>query len=211
MSDLPEQIPGQTTTALVVRSANRVNDSTFERIWKFYYEKTDIELKEKEEEIRKRLTNIWALLGDILTDRKAVQAHIQWCQDNGYRIKERMAYEDLRYAKKLFGDRRLQTKSAQRAIMSELLLNRINRLIKYKDPDTGEIHDVGDDEVLVKLIKEYNELNGLKDNNTMASAERVVVNLNFNSDPEKLKEQIAEMRRRAESANAQDADFKEVE
>src|SRR5688572_5493018 len=100
--------------AIVLRSANRINDSTFDRIWKFYYEKTDIELKEKEEEIRSRLVNIWGLLGDILTDRKAVQAHVQWCQDKGYRIKERIAYEDLRFAKMLFGDRRIQNRNAQR-------------------------------------------------------------------------------------------------
>jgi hypothetical protein len=204
------------TKALAVRSANRITDSTFDRIWKFYFEKTDIELKEKEEEIRQRLVNIWDLLGDILTDRKAVAAHVKWCEDKGYKVKERVAYEDLRYAKMLFGDRRLQSKSAQRAIMSELLMNRINARLKNRKLDQGayivegEIKGDVDDEVLLKLIKEYNELNGLKDLDASSSSSRPAININFNSDPETLKKQIDELRRKAEAANAQDIQHKEV-
>lgn len=200
--------------AIVLRSANRINDSTFDRIWKFYYEKTDIELKEKEEEIRQRLMNVWSLLGDILTDRMVVKAHLTWCADQGYRIKERIAYEDLRYAKMLFGNPRNQVKTAQRAIMSELLLKRINMLIKCQDDDGNIVDrnlDADDNLALARLIKEYNELNGLKDLNALPASARPPITLNFNADPDTLKKQIEEMRRKATAANAQDVDYNDVE
>lgn len=201
------------TKALVLRSANRVNDTTFDRIWKFYYEKSDIELKEKEEEIRARLLNVWKLLGDILTDRNAVLAHLEWCRDQGYRIKERIAYEDLRYAKMLFGNPRAQVKTAQRAIMSELLLQRINLMTKFRD-DQGNIVDrvldADENIALSRLIKEYNELNGLKGPDASNGA-RAPIQITFNSDPEILKKQIEEMRKKAAAANAQDTEYQEVD
>lgn len=185
--------------AIVLRSANRINDSTFDRIWKFYYEKSEIELKEKEEEIRSRLVNIWGHLGDILTDRKAVAAHIKWCQDKGYRIKERTAYEDLRYARMLFGDRSKQSKAAQRAIVNEWLIWGIN---KAKDENSLK--------AFAMLIRRYNALNGLEGDQTGSSA-RPPIQINFNSDPETLKKKIEEMRQKAAAANAQDVDYSDAE
>lgn len=185
--------------AIVLRSANRVNDSTFERIWKFYYEKSEIELKEKEEEIRARLSNIWGLLGDILTDRKAVMAHIRWCEDQGYRIKERTAYEDLRYAKMLFGDRAKQTKAAQRAIVNEWLIKGIEKAWKEESL-----------KAYAMLIRRYNALNGLEGDTTGAVA-RPAIAINFNTDPEVLRKQIEEMRQKAAAAQAEDVPYTDVE
>lgn len=187
------------STALVLRSANRVNDSTFERIWKFYYEKTEIELKEKEEEIRTRLVNIWGHLADILTDRQAVLAHVKWCEDQGYRIKERTAYEDLRYAKMLFGDRTKQTKAAQKAMVNEWLIWGIN-----KAKNDGSL------KAFALLIRRYNALNGLEGDES-GQGSRPAININFSADPEILKKQIEEMRQKAAASNAQDVEFKEVE
>jgi hypothetical protein len=182
-------------TALVLRSANRANDDTFERIWKFYYDqKNTIELKPKEEEIRNRLANIWGYLGnDILTDRKAVLAHIKWCEANGYTIKESIAYEDLRYAKQLFGDRTKQTKAAMRAMSNEWLQNAIQKAWKK-----GKLIS------LARLVKEYNELNDLKNHDTVDPARWKPQVIVFNADPDTLKKQMEEMRKRAERANAID-------
>jgi hypothetical protein len=175
------------STAIVLRSANRVNDSTFERIYKFYYEKSEILLKEKEEEIRNRLVNIWSLLADILTDRKAVLAHVKWCADQGYNIKERMAYEDLRYARALFGDSRKQSKEAQRAVVSEWLMWGIEFAKQQKDLYNMHL-----------LIKRYNVLNGLEGDQSTVPVDRPAIVMNFNSDPETLRKQIEEMRKAAE-------------
>lgn len=191
--DIVAAAPGE--TALVLRSANRMNDDTFIRIWKFYFDqKNTIDLKPKEEEIRQRIVNIWGYLGnDILTDRKAVIAHVQWCQDKGYSIKESIAYEDLRYAKQLFGDRSKQTKAAMRAMSNEWLVNAIQKAWKK-----GKLIS------LARLVKEYNELNDLKNHDSVDPTAWKPPTIVFDADPETLKKQIEEMRRRAERANAID-------
>lgn len=187
------------STAVVLRSANRVNDTTFDRIWKFYYDKSDIQLKEKEEEIRGRLVNIWGLLGDILTDRQAILAHLKWCEDQGYSIKERTAYEDLRYAKMLFGDRTKQTKAAQRAMVNEWLIKGINKA--WQDESL---------KAYAMLIRRYNAVNGLEGDQAGALQEKPAIIINFNADPETLKKQQAELRRKAEAANAKDIEHEEL-
>ena len=187
------------TTALALRSANRVNESTLDRIWKYYYDKADIQLKEKEEEIRTRLNNIWKLLGDILTDRQAVQAHIKWCEDNGHKIKESIAYEDLRAAKMIFGDPSKQQKAAQKAISSEWLVKGIKKAWEDEDMDNYQ-----------RLIRRYNALNGLENDQENAVPKKEATPIVFSSDPETLKQQIADMRRKAEKANAQSVDYEDV-
>jgi hypothetical protein len=180
--------------SIVLRSADRMNDTTFDRIWKFYFDqKTTVNLKPKEEEIRKRIVNIWGLLADILTDRQAVQAHMKWCSDTGYEVKETIAYEDLKYAKMLFGDRNKQSKEAMRAISNEWLINAIHKAVKKNKHISA-----------ARLIKEYNELNDLKNHDVKDPAQWKPVAITFDADPETLKRQIAEMRRRADQANAVD-------
>ena len=181
-------------TDLALRSANRATDSTFDRLWKYYYDKHAVQLSEKEEEIRKRLVNIWDLLSDILTDRQAIRAHVQWCEDNGYHITERWAQEDLRLAKMLFGDRKVQIKSAKRAITGEWLMKAIQYAWEKKDLDS-----------YANLILRYNKLFGLEsDTDSESIAERQAIQITFSSDPETLKKEMQDLRRKAESANAQD-------
>lgn len=181
-------------TSVILRSADRINDSTFERIWKYYYDqKNSVTLKPKEEEIRQRLVNIWGHLADILTDRKAVLAHIKWCEEQGYSVKETVAYEDLKHAKMLFGDRNKQSKAAQRAISSEILLNTIREAVKKKKHMSA-----------ARLIKEYNELNDLKNHSNEDPKGWRPAAIIFDADPETLKEQMNKLRKRAEAANATD-------
>lgn len=188
----------EANTALVLRSANRINDETLDRLWKFYYEtKTTIELKPKEEEIRKRLHNIWGYLGgDILTDRKAVLAHVKWCETEGIKMSERTGYEDLKYARMLWGDRSKQSKAAQRAVMNEILLNTIK-----------ECQDKKKHMSMARLIKEYVTMNNLNNHAPDDPTRRPAVTVTFQADPEVLKQQQKELRRRAEQANAQDVEF----
>jgi len=176
---------------IVLRSADRVNDPTFERIWKYYYDQKDaIALKPKEEEIRKRLENIWGHLADILTDRQAVMAHMKWCEDQGYSVRETVAYEDLKYCKMLFGDRRKQTKASLRAISNDILINAINKAKRQ-----GKLMS------LARLIKEYNELNDLKNHTDENGDHWRPTTIIFNSDPETLRKQTEELRKRADQAN----------
>lgn len=176
-----------------LRQANMVDDTTFTRIWKFYYDKAEIELRPKEEEIRQRLINIWGHLGDILTDRKAVLAHMKWCEDQGNPISEPIAYKDLHHAKMLFGDRAKQTKAAHRAIVNEWIVKGIERCWESKDM-----------EGYAKLIARYNKVNGLEGADAADPGKWAPIAVNFNADPETLKKQAAELRRKAEAANAVD-------
>jgi hypothetical protein len=187
-------------SAIVLRSADRVNESTFERIWKFYYDQSDLRLKPKEEEIRQRLINIWGHLSDILTDRKAVLAHMKWCEGKGYSVRESIAYEDLRYAKMLFGDRTKQSKAAQRAISSEILLNCLHDAIKKKRFMSA-----------ARLIKEYNELNDLKNHSDgNEPGEWKPIRITLNGDPETLRKQVEVLRRKAEKVNAVDIPHEDI-
>lgn len=184
----------QKSQALIVRSANRVNETTFERIWKFYFDKGKIELSEKEEEIRARLLNVWDLItGQILTDRKAVLAHIKWCEDHGYKIKERIAYEDLRYSKKLFGDRKNSNKERERTIIAEILFNAMAIALEKKDLDS-----------LAKLTRRYTAVTGLELHVGKDVETQEPIPIKFVGDPEALKLQIAEARRKVEALHAQD-------
>lgn len=181
-------------TELPIRSADRIEDTTFDRIWKFYFDtKASIVLKPKEEEQRLRIANIWGYLVDVLTDRKAVLAHIQWCKDKGVEIKEDAAYHDLKAAKMMFGDRNKQSKAAQRAISSDILLNLISETKKK-----------GKHMSAARLIKEYNELNDLKNHEDSDPKSWRPITIIFNADPETLKKQAAELRRKAEAAHATD-------
>lgn len=171
------------TASIALREAKRVNDSSFDRIWKYYYEpKKNVALSEHEEEVRLRLLNVWQLLtGKILNDRKAVMAHITWCKENFMTITERTAYDDLRRAKALFGDPRVSTAVFEKARISAVLLDLIKKASDADDLDNAQ-----------RLIRRYNAVNGLEDD-IKTQLPRPAITINFNADPDTLKKQAAEL------------------
>ncbi len=80
-----------------------------------------------------------------------------------------------------------------RAVVNEWLIWAIKRA-----------KDLDDLESFQRLIRRYNSLNGLEGDASGINNSRGAIVIEFSSDPETLKKQIAEMRRKAEAANAQD-------
>jgi len=166
-----------------LREAKRLNDTSFDRLWRYYYDvNREVVLTEKEEQIRRRLSNVWDLLtGKILNDKKAVKAHIQWCLDNVIEISERTAYDDLKRAKQLFGDPRVNAPAFEKVRISTILLDLIE-----------VAKDAGDLDNAQKLIRRYNAVNGLEDDIKIHTP-RPAITINFNSDEETLKRQADEL------------------
>lgn len=183
------------TSSLALREARRINDSSFDRMWKYYYDpKKNVALTEKEEEMRLRLINVWQLLtGKILNDRKAVLAHITWCKENYMIIQERTAYDDLRRAKHLFGDPRVSTAIFEKARISAILLDMIKKASDENDLDNAQ-----------RLIRRYNAVNGLEED-IRTQVPRPAITINFNADPDTLKKQAADLMQGA----TEDVDYTE--
>lgn len=196
--------------ALALREARRIHDSSFGRIWKYYYEpKKAIKLDEHEEEMRKRLMNVWQLLtGKVLNDRKAVLAHTVWCRENFMHISERTAHDDLRRAKMLFGDPTRSMAIFEKARISAVLLELIEKAkeLGEKCSDIGEYDTAAKHfDSASKLIRRYNAVNGIE-TDLRSQTPRAPIVINFNSDPETLKKQASELMKGV----AQDADFEDL-
>jgi hypothetical protein len=174
-----------------LRSANRIDDTTIDRIWKFYFESdTSIELTKKEEEIRTRLDYTWKLLGDILTDRQVLLKLMKQ-----FDISERQGHTDIYQAKLLFGNPRKGVKEAQKVILSDILIKAMKKAYKSEDWKGLE-----------KLALRYTRINGLdeKTDNNIADLIRQLVptKIVISADPEVLKQEAAEL--------VKDIDYEEI-
>jgi hypothetical protein len=171
------------TAAVALREARRITDKFFNVLWKYYYEpQKNVQLTDFEEEMRKRLSNVWNLLtSKVLNDRKAVLAHTQWCKDNYMQISERTAYDDVRRSKMLFGDPRVNTPIFEKARISNIILELIE-----------EAKRIGDLENAGRLIRRYNAVNGLEDD-LKTNIPRPPITIVFSGDEETLKKQAAEL------------------
>lgn len=177
----------------VMREAKRINDSTMDKLWKYLYEpKKNVELTQIEEDMKLRLENIWFLLtGKVLNDRRAVKAHIDWCNKHSLKISERTAYDDVRRAKALYGDPRIGSAIYEKKRISEVLLDLIRTAKAYGDLDNAQ-----------RLIRRYNAVNGLEDD-IKTQLPRAPITINFNADPETLRKQALELMKGV----AQDVEF----
>lgn len=185
-----------TGNALALREARRVNDSNFNVLWKYLYEpQKNVQLTEFQEDMRKRLFNAWNLLtSKVLNDRKAVLAHTEWCKQNFMQISERTAYDDIRRAKMLFGDPRVNTPIFEKARISNIILELIEQAKAQ-----GDLENAG------RLIRRYNAVNGLEDD-LKANIPRPPITIVFTADEETLKKQAAELMQGV----AEDTDFEDV-
>src|SRR4051812_20377937 len=94
------------------RGANKTNDSTFDRIYKYYHNsKTRIELTEDEKRISQRWEKAWYLLCRYRTKKQVVDFI---CRE--FKIEKSVAYDDVRKACMLISNPQDDTKDAKRAI-----------------------------------------------------------------------------------------------
>lgn len=127
----------------------KTNDSTFDRIYKYYFnQKTNVALSATEEAIRERWDFAWKLLANMFTRRQVVEAMTQRFSD----IHKAIAYDDMNKAMMLFGDPRNANKEAKKALSEEWITKGIKKAWDDQDLDAYE-----------RLIGRYNKLNKLED------------------------------------------------
>lgn len=182
------------------REAKRTNDTTFDRIWKYYHNsKTKVELEEWEHEIRNRWETAWFLLTKS-KPQKAVADEVETL----FRISKSVAYDDVRNAMKLFGDPRPGQKEAKRAMAETMALRGMEKA------ETS-----GDWEMYAVFLQKYIDLNGLKDTGHDMKLEDLIkkfqaVQINIVSTPEAL-DQIANDMQEELSKNPEYSEAKVVE
>jgi len=136
------------------REANRTNESTFDRIYKFYHNnKSRIELTKQEEAIRDRWEKAWFLLGRHRTKKQVSDILMKL-----FDIKQSKAFDDVSHAMMLFGNPQNDLKDAKRAIAETMAMNGANKCWKENDMEGYS-----------RFLKLYIELNGLTsaDENTV--------------------------------------------
>jgi hypothetical protein len=183
--------PAQNPPAL--REAKRIKDSSFARLWKYLYEPDKaVDLTELEYDQLRRLSNVWDLLtGKILNDRKAVLAHVTWCKEKCMDISERTAYDDLKRAKFLYGDPRVNTPVFEKARISTIILGQIEQMKTISE--TGNtIARIEAAKAINQLTRRYNAVNGLEED-IKSAIPRPAITITFTSDTETLKRQAAEL------------------
>jgi hypothetical protein len=178
-----------------MRVARRLDMSTFDVIWLSYYGKEDIELTDKEKDIKERWFFAWAQLLEMNTNRDVIASLAKQ-----YNISERQASEDVKNALRLFNDPRKAVKESKRIILEHWVVNAIKKA--NKENDTANLE---------KLFRRYSKINKLEDDDDDKKPERPPIQINFNADPDTLKKQQEELRKKAMVANAQDTDFETVD
>lgn len=179
------------------REAKKTNDSTFDRIYKYYRNnKTRIELADEEKVILERWEKSWLLLCRHRT-RKQVAEITQKL----FKVGRAVAYDDIRNAMMLFSDPLNDLKDAKRAIHEEMVLRGADRCWKKGDMDG-----------YWKFTKEYREVNSLgNDDNANGVADLlkklVPQQVIIVADPDELKSMASKIQEEL----THDIEFKEAE
>lgn len=130
------------------RETRKTNDSTFDRIYKYYHNaKTRIELTEEETRLRERWEKAWLLRCRYRTKKQVADLLCRL-----FNIEKSVAYDDVNKASMLFTDPQADTKDAKRAIAESALLQGAHKAWTS-----------GDMELHLRYMREYSEINGLKD------------------------------------------------
>ncbi len=146
MSEESALVPGN--YGELPREAKKTNDSTFDRIYKsIHNSKTRIELTSKEEDILVRWEKAWLLLCRHRTRKQVTELLTKL-----FNVERSVAYDDVRNACMLFSDPKDDLKDAKRAIAEDALLKGADKAWK-----TGNL------DAHLKYIKEYTEINRLKE------------------------------------------------
>lgn len=133
---------------LMKREAKKTNDSTFDRVYKYYHNpKTRIELSDEENHLRERWEKAWLLRCRYRTKKQVADLLCRL-----FNIEKSVAYDDVQKAGMLFSEPEADTKDAKRAIAESALL-----------AGAGKAWTSGNMDLHLKYMKEYTEINGLKD------------------------------------------------
>lgn len=164
------------------KEAKRTNDSTTDRIWKYYHNnKTRVELTPEEEIIRERWEKAWFLLCKQKNQKQVVEK-----LEKLFSVKKSVAYDDVRNAMLLFGNPQDNMKDAKRSIAETMALRGADKC--WKNGDMEGYH---------KFQKLYIDINGLtvQDNDRMKDLLKNLkaTTLIFVTSPDKLKDQAAEL------------------
>lgn len=128
------------------REAKKTADTTFDKIYKFYFGKKDYPLNGVENEIRERWHTAWNMLCEAKSRGKIVAFLTQ-----NYDIGSRTAYSDISNAMRLFGNPEIGKKAAKRAIVNEWIIKGIEKAWDNDDMLAYE-----------RLIGKYGKINGLE-------------------------------------------------
>lgn len=179
---------------VIAREANKTKDSSFERIYKFYFSKTRIELTAEEKKRLDRIEKAWLLLCRHRTTKQAGDI-----LEKLFNVSRRTAFNDVRSAMDLFGAPQENVKEAKRAIAEHALLMGADKAWKQ-----GQL------ELHAKYMKEYSEINGLKDNSPDDGLVQIIKNLR--PTVVQLNFKMEDVRKEAQAIMqhlAQDVDFEE--
>ena len=143
---MPEESALVQSKEIAPREANKTNDSTFDRIYKYMHSKSRLELTTEENQIMTRWEKAWILLCRHRT-RNAVAALLMKLFD----VSQSTAYDDVRNAMNLFSDPREDMKAAKRAIAEDNYLKGADKAWKQ-----------GDLEMHKKYLDSYSKINGLE-------------------------------------------------
>lgn len=135
------------------REANKTNDSTFDRIYKYMHSKSRIELIAEEKDIMTRWEKAWLLLCRHRT-RNAVALLLMKL----FNVSQATAYDDVRNAMNLFSDPRDDMKAAKRAIAEDNYLKGADKAWKK-----------GNLEMHQKYMDSYAKISGLFDDTSSSN------------------------------------------
>jgi len=162
----------------------KTNESTFERIYKWYHSSTSrIQLSDEEENIRNRWEKAWYIMCDKLRTKKQTVDLIKRL----YNVSKSVAYDDVRNAENLFGEPGNASKDAKRRIAEHQFLEGAKRALR-----------AGDLEMHERYMNRFAEINGLKDQESENQLAGLLKELKANtivvvSDPQALQAQAQKL------------------
>jgi len=136
------------------RSANKTNQSTVNRIYDYYHSDSRLELDEDETAIMHRWEKAWLLLCRHRTPKTVAELLVKL-----FGIKRSTAFDDVRNAMDMFSDPRKDLTAAKRAIAEDGILKGADKAWK-----------TGDLKMHAEYMKQYIEINGLKNASSQDSA-----------------------------------------
>jgi hypothetical protein len=176
------------------RAARRSEDTTFDRIFKYYFGKVKEELSAKEEKIRSRWHDAWRFMCEFNSRTDVVKL---LKAEHG--ISEQTAYSDYKYARMLFGDPETGDKEAKKAIVNEWILLGMKKAWATNDMMAYD-----------KLILRYSRINNLdaEDNQLIdLISKRKPTVIVINGDEKSLQQEADEL---VKDIPAVDAEYTEV-
>jgi hypothetical protein len=167
------------------KRAKKRYESTFQRIWNFYYDQeSNTFLTERENQIRERWEMAYIMLCGMSTKSQVAKKISKL-----YSIYITAAYRDITKAVELFGeDPKESSKEAKRTLASEWIVMAIKRAWNTQNYKALEM-----------LIYQYNKLHGLEDHSENPLLDLISENrpteIRLSADPKVFEKELADLLR----------------